>query len=172
MRCSENMASSSARKRVCYAFDVHFRTTEDKKRFLKRLKHVWQLQTGRESMHGHSLTYLWVLCSMLWRRGCLSRPLTQLRIHTSSLSFKTVVWMISSRCVLELKYSKAGGIPIFFSHQASTQRTLTLMTATPCLSVSDAALWIFWQSFRLPALLAWAGALAYLFLVCRYCICV
>ena len=50
---------------------------------------------------------------MLWRTGFLGRPLTRLRIHIPSLTFETVVWIISSRCVLELKYSKAG-IPIFF----------------------------------------------------------
>ena len=81
---------------------------------------------------------------MLWRTGFLSRPLTRLQIHIASLSFESVVWIISSRCVLELKYGKAG-IPVFFSHQASTGRTLPLMNTMPCLSVSKTVSWIFWQ---------------------------
>ena len=171
MRCSEKMPLNSARKRVRSAFNVHFWTTDDKEKLVESLKYIWQVLSGRESVHGQSLTRLWVLCSMLLRRGFLSQPLTRLRIHISSLSFETVVWMISSRWVLELKCGKAG-IPIFFSHQASTRRTLILMTAMPCLSVSDAALWFFWHSFRLPVLVAWARALGYFFLVCSYCICV
>ena len=169
MQCSEKMASSSARKRVRYTFDVRFGTTEDKRRFVERLKHVWQLLSGRESVYGWSLTRLRVLCAMLWRTRFLNRPLTRLWIHIPSLSFEIVVWIISSRCVLELKYGKAG-IPVFFSHQGSTRRTLPLMTATPCLSVSDTVSWIFWQKFHLPVLVAWAGALGYLILLCSICV--
>ena len=101
---------------------------------------------------------------MLWRTGFLSQPLTRLRIHIPSLSFETVVWMISSRCVLELKYGKAR-IPVFFSHQAFTRRMLPLMTAAPCLLVSDTVSWIFWQNFHLPVLMARAGIL-----LCSICI--
>ena len=83
---------------------------------------------------------------MLWRTGFLSQPLTWPRIHIPRHSFETMVWITSSCCVLELKYSKAG-IPIFFSHQASTWRTLPLMTDMPCF---DTVLWIFWHNFHLP----------------------
>ena len=50
---------------------------------------------------------------MLWRTGFLSRPSTRPQIRIPRLSLETVVWIISSRCVLELKYGKAG-IPVFF----------------------------------------------------------
>ena len=88
-------------------------------------------------------------------------------MYQPSLSFETMVWMISSRCVLELKYGKAG-IPVFFSQQASTRRTLPLMTTTPCLSVRHCFV-DFWQNFDLPVLVALAGALGHLILLCSIC---
>ena len=50
------MASSSARKRVRYTFDVHFGSTEDKKRFVERLKNVRKLlsQAGNPCADYHS----------------------------------------------------------------------------------------------------------------------
>ena len=75
---------------------------------------------------------------MLWSTVFLTQPLTRLwiHIHVPSLSLETVVWIISSRCVLELKYGKAG-VSVFFSHQASRRRTLPLMTAMPCSSAGE-----------------------------------
>ena len=56
LQFSEKMASSSARKRVRYTFDVHFGTTEDKERFVERLKHVRKLlsQAGNPCTDDHS----------------------------------------------------------------------------------------------------------------------
>ena len=50
------MASSSARKRVRYTFDVHFGTTEVKERLVERLKHVRRLlsQAGNPCTDNHS----------------------------------------------------------------------------------------------------------------------
>ena len=133
------MASISARKRVRYTFDVHFGTTEDKERLVERLKHVRQLlsQAGNPCTDNHSF-----MCALFdaVETGFLSRPLTQPRMRILSLSFETVVWIISIRCVLELTYGKSS-ILIFF--QASTWRKLPLMTTTPCSSVNDTASWIF-----------------------------
>ena len=73
------------------------------------------------SFHGQGIrvqiiTRLWVLCSMVWKTGFLNRPLTQLQMCILSLSFETVVWIISSRCVLELAYGKSSTLIFYFRH--------------------------------------------------------
>ena len=79
----------------------------------------------------------------------VSQPTFDPTSDTNTKSFLRNSGMDYPPCVLELKYGKAG-IPVLFSHHASTRRTLPLMTAMPCLSVSDTVSWIFSQNFQLP----------------------
>ena len=135
------MACSSARKRVRCTFDVHFGTTEDKDRFVERLKHVRKLlsQLGNPCADNHSFM------SALF--DAVDKPVSQPTFdpasapHAKFFLRNSGMDYFKSLCA-GMKCNKAG-IQIFFSHQASTRRKLPLLTATPCSSLSDTASTIF-----------------------------